>query len=169
MLDRYLQDPEFMARISAVAGSEPFQRLRKSQHHNDSVYDHTLRVAYQAWRMGKRWKADEEPLLRGALFHDLYFHDWREKEHIINHGWTHPYIALENARKYFSPVSEHEANIITSHMWPFNIANPPGSKEAFILSIADKIVASGEVVLMFMNFLRRSVRRLVHPSHGDGV
>ncbi len=160
MLDRYLEDSAFMAKVAPIIATEAFQRLKLTQHHNDSVYDHTLRVAYQAWRMGKRWKADEEPLLRGALFHDLYFHDWREKEHIINHGWTHPYIALGNAKKHFSPVSAHEANIISSHMWPFNIKNPPKSREALILSLADKMVASGEVVLMFLNFLKRSI---LHP------
>ncbi len=164
MLDRYLQDPGFMAKVGPIIETEPFQRLKQSQHHNDSVYDHTLRVAYQAWNMGKRWNADEASLLRGALFHDLYFHDWREKEHIINHGWTHPYIALENAKTHFPPVSEHESNIISSHMWPFNIANPPRSKEALILSLADKYVASGEVMLMFLNFLKRSARRFVHTK-----
>jgi uncharacterized protein len=160
MLDRYLEDSDFMAKVDPVISSEAFQRLKLTQHHNDSVYDHTLRVAYQAWRLGKRWKADEEPLLRGALFHDLYFHDWREKEHILNHGWTHPYIALENARTHFAPVSDHEAHIISSHMWPFNIKNPPRSKEALILMISDRKVASGEVVLMFFNFVKRSIRRL---------
>jgi uncharacterized protein len=165
MLDKYLQDPGFMAKVDPVIGTEAFQRLKQSQHHNDSVYDHTLRVAYKAWTMGKRWNADEEALLRGALFHDLYFHDWREKEHIINHGWTHPYIALENAKRHFPPVSDHESNIITSHMWPLNIGNPPRSREAVILSLADKFVASGEVVLMFLNFIKRSVRRFARGKN----
>lgn len=160
MLDAYKHDDEYMRAVAPIIGTEAFQRLKKSQHHNDSVYDHTLRVAYRAWRLGRAWKADEASLLRGALFHDLYFHDWREPEHIVNHGWTHPFIALDNARKHFGPVSELEANIISSHMWPFNPRNPPRSKEALIVALADKSVASGEVVLMFFNFIARSFRRV---------
>jgi uncharacterized protein len=157
MQDKYLKDEEFLSKIASVRDSEAFQRLKRTQHHNDSVYSHTLRVAYLAYRMGRRLKADEATLIRGALFHDLYFHDWREKEHIINHGWTHPYIALDNARAHFAPLSEQEAHIISSHMWPFNIANPPRSKEALIVALSDKIVASGEVVVMFFNFIARTL------------
>ena len=71
---------------------------------------------------------------------------------------------MENAKTHFPPVSEHESNIISSHMWPFNIATPPRSKEALILSLADKYVASVEVMLMFPNFLKRSARRFVHTK-----
>lgn len=158
--DAYLDDTAFMEKIAAVIADPAFQRLKLTQHHNDSVYCHTLRVTYHAWRMGARWGADEEAILRGALFHDLYFHDWRDREHLLNHGWTHPNIALENARRHFPPLSELEENIISSHMWPFNIGNPPRSREAFIVGISDKLVATGEVILMFVNFMRRSLARL---------
>ena len=152
-----MKDEAFLALVAPIVETEAFGRLKLTQHHNDSVYSHTMRVAYRAYRIGRRWGADEKALIRGALFHDLYFHDWREKEHILNHGWTHPFIALENAKRHFPPLTDHEANIISSHMWPFNIANPPRSKEALIVSLSDKIVASAEVVLMFFNFVRRTV------------
>lgn len=158
-LDAYLADAEFIGLVAPVEQTDAFRKLKLTQHHNDSVYNHTLRVAYKAWRMGRKWHADETALLRGALFHDLYFHDWREPEHIINHGWTHPYIALENARKHFSPVSDSEAHIISSHMWPFNFKNPPKTKEAIILALADKWVATGEVIIMFFNFVSRTMTR----------
>ena len=159
MLDSYLNDERFLSLVKPYVESEAFQRLKRTQHHNDSVYSHTLRVAYRAYRIGLATGADEKALIRGALFHDLYFHDWREKEHILNHGWTHPFIALDNARKHFPPLTDHEANIISSHMWPFNLTNPPKSREALIVSLSDKLVASVEVVLMFWNFLKRKLTR----------
>lgn len=157
MLDSYKNDEAFMMLVAPYIEKEAFVRLKETQHHNDSVYSHTLRVAYRAYRIGLAVSANQQALIRGALFHDLYFHDWREKKYILNHGWVHPRIALENARLYFSPLSDHEANIISSHMWPFNIRNLPRSREALIVSLSDKMVASVEVIIMFWNFLKRTL------------
>ncbi len=154
LLDRYKTDPEFLEKVSETIATEQFQRLKKSIHHHDSVYDHTLRVTYKAYKMGKRWKANEKELLRSALFHDLYFHDWREREYLFNHGWSHPKIALKNAQEHFGPLTEREVNAISGHMWPFNFTNPPRYKEAFIVALADKWVATAEVLLMFLNPIR---------------
>ncbi|GAB1433614.1 hypothetical protein MASR2M29_22400 [Spirochaetota bacterium] len=159
MLDQYLKDPDFLDKTRDIRKSTYFLKLKEAQHHNDSVYNHTLRVAYTAFKLGRRYRVNIDALLRGALFHDLYFHDWRDKNHLFNHGWTHPYIALENAKKYFSPISELEANIISSHMWPFNFKNPPRSKEALIVALSDKMVATTEVVIMFYNFVTRPLRK----------
>jgi len=155
VLNRYLKDDLYLQKIEPIISTEPFQRLRETKHHNDSIYDHTLRVAYKAYRLGRLFKAREEELLRGALFHDLYFHNWRDKEYIINHGWVHPKIALKNARELYPPVTEREANIISSHMWPFNFTNPPRYKEALIVAFSDKWVATGEVILMFLDTIKQ--------------
>jgi len=155
MLNEYLNDHEFLVKVGPVIQTPAFKKLDETEHHHSTIYVHILRVTYLAYRLGNTLGADELSLLRGALFHDLYFHDWRDKEYIFNHGWTHPRIALENARRYFPPISEKEANIISSHMWPFNFLNPPRSKEALILSLADKIVASAEITLMIAAFLAK--------------
>ncbi|HAP42543.1 MAG: hypothetical protein A2087_13900 [Spirochaetes bacterium GWD1_61_31] len=156
-MDKYLKDAEFLAKIEPYIKRPEFQRLKNSQHHNDSVYSHTLRVAYKAWRVGKHFSQHPDELLRAALFHDLYFHDWREKEFIICHGWVHPVIALKNARELFGPITEREANAISSHMWPFNFTNPPRFREALIVTFSDRSVATGEVVVMFFNWIKRLV------------
>lgn len=153
-LDRYKNDQEFIDKVAAIIETEPFQRLKQAIHHHDTIFDHTLRVTYKAYRIGKRWKANEMELLRSALFHDLYFHDWRDREYLFNHGWTHPKIALRNAEEHYGPLTEREANAISSHMWPFNVTNPPRFKEAFIVALADKLVATTEVLLMFANPIR---------------
>lgn len=159
MLDGYEKDEDFLRKARPIVDTDHFRRLDEKEHHHSTVYVHILRVAYLAYRLGRRWKADEESLLKGALLHDFYFHDWRDPEHIINHGWMHPRIALENARSYFPPISDKVANMISSHMWPFNFLNPPRSKEALILSLSDKLVASAEILMMIGAFLARPFGR----------
>jgi uncharacterized protein len=166
MIDsRMAEDRLFWSAIAPIRDSEPFSRLKSTQHHNDSVYNHTLRVAWVAYRMAVKTGADVPAVLRGAMLHDFYFHDWREKAYLLNHGWTHPVIALQNAQSFFGPLSDKEANIISSHMWPFNFRCPPRYREALLVSLADKYVATGEVVVMFFNFFVRNGRKLFIKRH----
>ena len=54
----------------------------------------------------------------------------------------HPKIAKQNAITYFG-VNEKEQNIIESHMFPIsNVA--PKSKEAWLVTLSDKLVATFE-------------------------
>ena len=154
MAERYEEDTRFLELIEPYVSNPEFLKLKNTKHHNDSVYNHTLRVAYKAFRTGRFFKANEKELLRGALFHDLYFHDWRDKEFIHNHGWTHPGIALNNARKLFGPLTEREEDMISSHMWPFNFKSFPSCKESLILTFSDKWVATGEIALMVVDFFK---------------
>jgi len=154
MTDRYLKDARFLELVEPYVSTPEFQSLKNSKHHIDSIFNHTLRVAYKAYRLGKVFKASEIELLRGALFHDLYFHDWRDEEFLYNHGWTHPGIALGNARKLFGPLTSREEDIIATHMWPFNFRSFPSYKESFIVTFSDKWVATGEIMLMVVDFFK---------------
>jgi uncharacterized protein len=76
--------------------------------------------------------------VRGALLHDFFLYDWHIPDKTRRwHGFTHPRIALENAKKYFK-LNEKEKDIILNHMWPLTVKFPR-SREAFIVCIADKI------------------------------
>ena len=154
MAERFEKDARFLELIGPYISTPEFQKLRNTKHHNDSVYDHTLRVAYKAYRLGKIFRASETELLRGALFHDLYFHDWRDAEFIHNHGWTHPGIALNNARELFGPLTDREEDMISTHMWPFNIKSFPSYRESLILTFSDKWIATGEIGLMVVDFFK---------------
>ena len=59
------------------------------------------------------------------------------------HGFTHPSIALNNANAAFS-LDDKVKNIIVSHMWPVTLFDLPASKEAWIVTFADKICAFEE-------------------------
>ena len=83
----------------------------------------------------------------GALLHDYYLYSIEEKGlSAYVHGTRHPQIAVENAQKDFS-LTEKELNIIRSHMWPLTLFHVPRSKEAALVCMADKYVASREMLL----------------------
>ena len=56
MAEKYFSDPHFMAKARPYIEDLAFLKLRDTRHHNDSVYIHTLRVAFLAYRIGKKYK-----------------------------------------------------------------------------------------------------------------
>ena len=67
----------------------------------------------------------------------------------FRHGTTHPRVAAENADRDFG-LTDKEMNIIRSHMWPLTLRTMPKSKEAALVCLADKYIATKEMV--FHNF-----------------
>ena len=128
-----------------VLDSKGHKRCKKFiQHGNTNVRQHTTSVAYMAVAIARKThlKYDYSALVRGALLHDYFLYDWHEPHHGL-HGYTHASKALENAAADFA-ISPIEADIIKKHMWPLNI-KPPRYREAFIVTIADKICSTKEV------------------------
>lgn len=120
------------------------------QHGAISTYEHCESVARMCYMINKHFgeKADMESLVRTAFLHDFYLYDWHEKK-LKNkiHGFTHPGIAAKNAEKYFK-ITPKEKRAIESHMWPLTPHKIPTSREAWILCMADKYVASIETTMM---------------------
>ncbi len=119
------------------------------QHGNVSVYEHSLKVAYLSLKISKmlNLNIDEKSLVRGALLHDYFLYDW----HIGNedtklHAWKHASRAYENANEEFE-LNKKEKDIILKHMFPINI-KPPKYKESVLVTIADKISATKETILL---------------------
>ena len=116
------------------------------QHGDITTLEHVIAVSYISFILAKKWNADVKTAVRAAMLHDLYLYDWhiRDPERPpFTHAFMHPAKAAENARKYFDP-SEKELEIIRTHMWPLTITRFPTSKEAFILTLADKYCAWNE-------------------------
>ena len=111
-------------------------------HRGSNCYLHSFRVAKLAIKRGARHsKIDLETLLVASILHDYYLYDWRrDRKYRKGHARNHPIIASEHAEKDFN-ISSEIKNIIKTHMWPFNIKMFPSSKEARVMSIADKSVA----------------------------
>jgi uncharacterized protein len=90
-----------------------------------------------------RLPVDERALVRGALLHDYFLYDWHvsDPSHRL-HGFTHPGTACRNAIRDFG-IGPVEQNMVRHHMFPLTPA-PPTCREAVILCLADKVVATRE-------------------------
>lgn len=124
------------------------QLLSIPQHRGSNTYIHSLKVCKYAYKLARRsvFEINYADLILGALLHDFYLYDWRtQKDKKKHHAHRHPYIALENAKKYFAVNSKVE-NIIVSHMWPINFFKFQKSREAILVSIADKHVSLREAM-----------------------
>ena len=119
------------------------------QHHGSNTLDHCVAVARRAFELAEKleWKIDEKELARGAMLHDYYQYSIKEEGlTAYKHGTSHPQIAMEKADKDFKLTDKEKniKNIIRGHMWPLTFAHPPKSKEAILVSLADKDVAARE-------------------------
>lgn len=158
-------EPEYYEIIREIEEHEEFLRLKEFYHHNSSIYTHVHGVAYLTYRICKLLKLDHHSAVRGALLHDFFLYDRRNHDipdlpRHKYHGIAHPTIALNNARKHFL-INEIEADIIQKHMWPLTIV-PPKYKESFIVSFADKYLASREYISEYKKRVnkRRRQRRV---------
>lgn len=116
---------------------------RWAHHGKISCLDHSLFVAYISYRVAKKLRMDVRAASRGALLHDLYLYNSRDKSaHPGNQCIDHPKIAAENAKK-LTKLSKKEENIILSHMWPLGGALPR-SKEAVLVDFIDTVCAAIE-------------------------
>ena len=116
-------------------------------HRGSNAYIHSFKVAKLAIKRALRHKkGDLYVILLGSILHDYYLYDWRiERDKMKSHMSSHPYIAAKNAVRDFN-ISEKIAKVIESHMWPVNISEFPKTKEARIISNADKTIYLKEIV-----------------------
>jgi uncharacterized protein len=115
------------------------------QHGNTSVFQHSVDVAVMCYILSRFWRVqDRKGMIRAALLHDFFLYDWHS-EWKLDHGFTHPAAAAENARRYFG-VSDKEYSLIRTHMWPFTLLHPPRYKEGWFICMADKIVSLKETL-----------------------
>ncbi len=132
--------------------SDPRIRQMKQyeQHTVSTTYDHVCHVARMSHTIVTKLhiNCEEEELIKGALLHDYYLYDFRQHPDMgaYEHGTSHAENALKNAELDFE-LTDRERNIIYSHMWPLNLTHLPKCKEAWIVTLADKICAFNEMVL----------------------
>lgn len=131
-----------------ILRSKNFRSSAKNmQHSNISVMKHSMKVAYLALWMNRKFKfkCKEQELTRGALLHDYFLYDWHDKERENFkrlHGFHHAGTALKNAMKEYE-LTEIEIDIIKKHMWPLTVV-PPKCREAWVVTTADKVVSTLE-------------------------
>ena len=116
-----------------------------SMHRGSNCYIHCFKVAKRAVNKSLNKKdINLEVVLIGAILHDYYLYDWRkDRSKLKKHAKNHPQIAIENAIRDFA-ISDDIKRVIETHMWPINFKAFPNTKEAKIVSLADKAVTIGE-------------------------
>lgn len=124
------------------------------QHLDTTRYQHSLNVAYLTYRLCRSLKLNYKEAVRAALLHDLFFYDWREHKDEGWHPAVHPKKALEAAQS-ITAISPLMADGIVKHMWPLTPAFPK-YKESWIITISDKVCATGEVIQSLSNRLIQS-------------
>lgn len=135
---------EFKEIIKDIAENDNVSGLKDhEQHHHSTRYAHCEAVAFYTYLLCKRYKLDYISATRGAMLHDFYFYNWRNK-HVEGqkkfHLFRHPKIALQNAEDLFE-LNDMEKDIIVKHMWPITII-PPKFKEGYIVTLVDKYCAT---------------------------
>ena len=139
---------EFAKLITPIIENEKVLRMNKYiQHGNTNCLEHCVAVAYISFYIARKMhiRCDDNSLIRGALLHDYFLYDWHEKDIAHKwHGFRHAGKALENAVQDFD-LTDIEKDIIVKHMFPLNI-KLPRYRESYIVTIADKICSSYEVI-----------------------
>jgi len=143
------QKREFVKLAREVLHGGRYREMKKYYSHSDvTVYTHCVKVAYAAYAfaVGHNISSDLKALVRGALLHDYYLYDWHDPNKGFRwHGFKHHRFALHNAERDY-PLLRREREIIRSHMFPLTFWCVPKCREAWIVSIADKIVAGEETL-----------------------
>ena len=121
------------------------------QHGNVTVNAHVMSVARYSLAISQRLHipCNRRALVRGALLHDYFLYDWHIPDEVNPHrlhGFYHPGVALRNAIRDYE-LTELEKDIIKKHMWPLTVV-PPGCREAWIVTMADKWCSLLETIHM---------------------
>lgn len=139
---------EFKHIIDGIANNPNVLALREhNQHMSTSRYTHCLKVAFFTYAICKKLGLDYKSACRGAMLHDFYFYDWRNKNvegQKKFHAFRHPRIALNNAIEIFD-LNDKEKDIIVKHMWPLTLKLPT-YKESYIVTVVDKYCATCEML-----------------------
>lgn len=146
------ENKDFWLLTEELLSDRRVQRMNSFiQHGRVTTYRHCVAVALLCYAFSRRSpiRIDNSLLLRAAILHDYYLYDWHTHNDRL-HGFHHPSIAAKNARKDFC-ISQKEADMIRSHMWPLTLLAVPRSREALLLCLADKICSSYETVMLREN------------------
>ncbi len=164
LMSKIYKDKEFMSVASPILTHKEFMKTKSIVHHGNTRYNHSVRVAYVAYKLSKTLGCDVTSTIRGAALHDFFL--VRDDKNIATSTKMfieHPKIAKDNAIKYFG-VNEKEQNIIETHMFPVSSVAPK-YKESWIVTLSDKIVATLEgakrpstQISMWMLFLINFIR-----------
>lgn len=140
LINKIYKDKDFMHTAEPILSHKEFIKTKSIVHHGSTRFNHSVKVAYLSYKISKILGCDTRAVVRAGTLHDFFLE--RDDKNIVTETKMlikHPAMAKENAINYFG-INEKEQNIIESHMFPIsNVA--PKSKEAWIVTTSDKIIA----------------------------
>ena len=139
----------FLELVGPLLQEADVQEMRDFSQHAEGIscYDHSLFVSYLSFLMAKRLGLDYRAAARGGLLHDLHLCHWEDTDvGRARRRVLHPLLAVQNAEKF--GLNDMERDIIVKHMWP--LTRPlPRYRESFVVSLADKICATAEMLHLY--------------------
>lgn len=172
-------DSEFHQITRDILEHPRFLQLREFVHHGEqnSVYDHSVAVAEMAYRLARKMRLSEDEtasVVRAALLHDFFGYDWhgerfrRYLRHFSGvqrlarmHAFVHGHIAADRAKTMFG-LTDRECEAIARHMFP--LAAMPRTRIAWIVTLADKAVASREMTVALGGYMTAFYQKLFAVS-----
>ena len=134
-------ETEFLQDIACILADRDYQKLSNYvQHKNTTRLMHSLNVAYVSWKLARKIGCDARTAARIGMLHDFCLYDFREKAEEAQ-VFHHPKVAARMSQERFQ-ITDKEKQAILSHMFP--LGPIPTSKEAWIISFADKMCAVTE-------------------------
>ena len=145
MIEKIKNDKEYYNIVKEIIESSEFQKRKKFKHHNDSVFEHSIKVSYKSYKIAKLFKINYKNCAIAGLLHDFYKKPWQDNQEKMpffkQHGFTHANEASINAQKFYNDyMNKIIINSIKRHMFPLNIC-PPKYIEGWIITLSDKIVS----------------------------
>ena len=140
LINKINNDKKFMSVAGSILTHKEYVKLKNIYHHGSTRYNHSVKVAYTAYKLSNVFGCDSKSAIIGGALHDFFLE--RDDENIAKYTKmliNHPTIAKENAIKYFG-INEKEQNIIEAHMFPTSTVVPK-YKESWIVVAADKLVS----------------------------
>ena len=146
---------EYLAEVLPILENEEVLSLSTFSHHQwTNRLMHSINVSYLSWFIAKKLGCDEKAAARAGLLHDFCPYDFKKKTPTGEHqAFYHPKAAARNSERVFQ-ISERERKAILTHTFP--LGPMPTNKEAWIITLADKICASMELCHVAIALARRN-------------
>mgnify|MGYP002801609894 FL=1 len=145
----------YLSEVGDILRNKEFLSLSLYEHHQWTTrFMHSINVSYISWKLARKFGCDEKVAARAGLLHDFCPYDFRKKTPTGEHqAFYHPKAAAENSERVFE-INEKERDAILSHMFP--LGPIPKNKEAWIITMADKICATLEGCHIAIALARRN-------------
>lgn len=148
-------EAEFLALVQCILDDKEFKKLNLyKQHLQTTRFMHSLNVSYISWLVAKKFGWDASVAARAGLLHDFCVYDFKDKlPKGERQAFYHPRVAAETSSERFI-LHEKERQAILSHMFP--LGPLPKSREAWVISFADKVCAVTEACRLHIALARRN-------------